>query len=269
MIRRKNSLLQIDITLNKFYFRKSFFSIRTILCLILLFFPLFNLILSYNTYINPLVEYHQNFINNAYFWGDFMENNLNNIFLPILPLISLLITADSVSGEFSNRTAIVLYTNLSRKTIIRAKIEFLVMSLVIYVSLLWISLIIATSILFHAVISFSFLITGYILVFAHLLFYVAFSFLLSSLTQNTFIAFLVPFFYISFSGIFITLDMELLSYNYYGDTLFSFFGDILSPNNYIINDFPLLLFSFIIYFGLPIILFIVTYYEFKRIDIRV
>jgi len=198
-----------------------------------------------------------------------MGQNLNNIFLPFLPLISLLITADLVSGEFSNRTAIVLYTSLSRKTIIRAKIEFLVISLVIYVSLLWISLVLATFILFHAIISFNYLITGYILVFTHLLFYVSFSFLLSSLTQNTFVAFLVPFFYISFNGIFITLDMELLSYNYYVNTLFSFFTEVVISNNYIINDFLLMFFSFIIYFGLPIILFIVTYFEFKRIDIRV
>ena len=259
----------MDMVLIQFYFRKRFFSIRTILCLILLFLPLFNLMLSYHSIINPLVEYHQNFINNSYFWGDFMGQYLNNMYLPVLPMISILITADLVSGEFSNRTAIVLYTNISRNTIIRAKIEFLVISIVIYVSLLWISLIIATSILFHAVISFSFLITGYILVFAQLLFYVSFSFLLSSLTKNTFVAFLVPFFYIFFNGIFITLDMELLSYNYYGNTLFSFFRDLLGSNNYIVNDFPLLLFSFIIYFGLSIILFIVTSFEFKKIDIRV
>lgn len=192
-----------------------------------------------------------------------------NQLLPVLPLISILITADLVSGEFSNRTATVLYTNINRKTIIRAKIEFLVISLLIYVSLLWISLIIATSILFHAVISFNYLITGYVLVFTHLLFYVSFSFLLSALTQNTFVAFLVPFFYLYFGGFFIALDMELLSYNYYGYTLFSFFSDILFSNNYTINDFPLLVFSLFMYFGLPIILFIVTYFEFKKIDIRV
>lgn len=191
-----------------------------------------------------------------------------NQLLPVLPLISIIITADLVSGEFSNRTAMVLYTNINRKTIVRAKIEFLVVSLVIYVSLLWISLIIATSLLFHSVISFNYLITGYILVFTHLLFYVSFSFLLSSLTQNTFAAFLVPFFYLYFGGFFIALDMELLSYNYYGNTVFSFFTDVLF-NNYTINDFPLLVFSFIMYFGLPIILFIVTYFEFKKIDIRV
>ena len=189
--------------------------------------------------------------------------------MPVLPLISIIITADLVSGEFSNRTAIVLYSNINRNTFIRAKIEFLVVSLVIYVSLLWISLIIATSILFHAVISFNHLITGYVLVFTLLLFYVSFSFLLSSLTQNTFVAFLVPFFYIYFSDFFIALDMELLSYNYYRDTVFSFFKDVSIHSNCTINDFPLLVFSLFMYFGLPIILFIVMYFEFKKIDIRV
>ena len=198
-----------------------------------------------------------------------MEQIFYNQLLPVLPLISIMITADLVSGEFSNRTAMVLYTNINRKTFIRAKIEFLVISLVIYVSLLWISLIIAISLLFHAVTSFNYLITGYVLVFTHLLFYVSFSFLLSSLTRNTFVAFLVPFFYLYFSEFFIALDMELLSYNYYGDTVFFFFKDIIFSNNYIINDFPLLVFSLFMYFGLPIILFIVTYFEFKKIDIRV
>ena len=192
-----------------------------------------------------------------------------NQLMPVLPLISILITADLVSGEFYNRTAMVLYININRKTIVRAKIEFLFISLVIFVSLLWISLIIATYILFHAIISFNYLITGYILILTHLLFYVSFSFLLSALTQNTFVAFLGPFFYLYFSGFFLALDMELLSYNYYGSTLFSFFTDVLISNNYTINDFPLLVFSFIMYFGLPIILFIVTYFEFKKIDIRV
>jgi ABC-type transport system involved in multi-copper enzyme maturation permease subunit len=200
---------------------------------------------------------------------DFLRQNLFRQLLPVLPLISIMITADLVSGEFSNRTAMVLYTNINRKTFMRAKIEFLVISLVIYVSLLWISLIIATFVLFHSVISFNYLITGYVLVFTYLLFYVSFSFLLSSLTQNTFVAFLVPFFYVYFGGFFIALDMELLSYNYYGNTVFSFIKDILIHNNYTINDFPLLVFSFIMYFGLPIILFIVTYFEFKKIDIRV
>ncbi len=189
--------------------------------------------------------------------------------MPVLPLISILITADLVSGEFYNRTAMVLYANINRKTILRAKIEFLVISLVIYVSLLWISLIITTFVLFQSVISFNNLIMGYILVFTHLLFFVSFSFLLSALTRNTFVAFLVPFFYLYFSGFFIALDMELLSYNYYGDTVFSFFKDVLISNNYTINDFPLLVFSLFMYFGLPIILFIVTYFEFKKIDIRV
>ena len=193
---------------------------------------------------------------------DFLRQNLFRQLLPVLPLISIMITADLVSGEFSNRTAMVLYTNINRKTFMRAKIEFLVISLVIYVSLLWISLIIATFVLFHSVISFNCLITGYVLVFTYLLFYVSFSFLLSSLTQNTFVAFLVPFFYVYFGGFFIALDMELLSYNYYGNTVFSFIKDILIHNNYTINDFPLLVFSFIMYFGLPIILFIVTYFEF-------
>ena len=188
--------------------------------------------------------------------------------MPVLPLISILITADLVSGEFSNRTAIVLYTNINRKSVIRAKIEFIVISLVIYTTLLWISLIIATFLLFHAVISFAYLITGYVLVLAHLLFYASFSFLLSSLTQNTFVAFLVPFFYLYFGVFFVELDMALLSYDNYGYILYSFFSDVISTN-YIINDFPLLVFSFSMYFGLPIILFIVTYYEFKTIDIRV
>jgi len=192
-----------------------------------------------------------------------------NQLMPVLPLISIIITADLVSGEFSNRTAMVLYSNINRNTFIRAKIEFLVISLVIYVSLLWISLIIATSILFHAVISLNHLITGYVLVFTLLLFYVSFSFLLSALTRNTFVAFLVPFFYLSFSDFFIALDMELLSYNYYRDTVFSFFKDVLIHSNYTINDFPLLVFSLFMYFGLPLILFIVTYFEFKKIDIRV
>jgi hypothetical protein len=102
-----------------------------------------------------------------------------------------------------------------------------------------------------------------------LLFYGSFSFLLSSLTQNAFVAFLVPFFYIYFSDFFIALDMELLSYNYYRDTVFSFFKDVLIHSNYTINDFPLLIFSLFMYFGLPIILFIVMYFEFKKIDIRV
>ena len=177
-----------------------------------------------------------------------MRLNLFRQLLPVLPLISIMITADLVSGEFSNRTAMVLYSNINRKTFIRAKIEFLVISLIIYVSLLWISLIITTALLFHAVISFNYLITGYVLVFTYLLFYISFSFLLSSLTQNTFVAFLVPFFYLYFEGFFIALDMELLSYNYYGYTVFSFFTDVLIHNNYTINDFPLLVFSFIMYF---------------------
>jgi hypothetical protein len=101
-----------------------------------------------------------------------------------------------------------------------------------------------------------------------LLFYGSFSFLLSSLTQNAFVAFLVPFFYIYFSDFFIALDMELLSYNYYRDTVFSFFTDVLF-DNHAINDFPLLVFSLFMYFGLSIILFIITYFEFKKIDIRV
>ena len=214
------------------------------------------------------MELHPNFINNALFWGDFMGGLFYNQFLPVLPLIAIIITADAVSGEFSNRTAIVLYTNISRKAMIRAKIEFIVISLVIYTSLLWISLTLATLLLFHAVISFTYLITGYVLVLAHLLFYASFSFLLSALTRNSFVAFLVPFFYLYFGGFFVELDMALLSYDNYGNILYSFFSDV-KTTNYIINDFPLLVFSFIMYFGLPIILFIVTYFEFKMIDIRV
>lgn len=253
----------------KFYFKKRFVSIRSLVCILLLIIPVIYLIIDHKDLIKPNYVPSQNLINNAYFWSDFIGRTFTIPALTSLTIIPIIMTLDIISGEFSNKTAMVLYSAVSRNKVIRAKIIYLIVSLFIFVMVLFLSVEVITIILFKSIVSLNFLIVGFVLIFINLLFYLSFTFILSALTRNAIISFLIPFVYLFLGGVLEFLDMKLFIYSYFGNNILEFFTDILIHQEVIVYILPDLRLSFIIFFGLPFFIFLITFYEFKKVDIRV
>ena len=246
-----------------FYLKKGIFSIQFITCVVFSLIPLLQFILLY-----PEVTINSQNSLNRFFWGDFVWNAL--LFSPFFSLISVLLAADIVSGEFSNKSAMILYSIGSRSKILLIKILYLLFTLFILTIISFLSFTIYGLFNFGMIAETRFYLAGFLIVFFDLMFYVALTLMCSALIRKSLIAFIIPLFYIflQVGYIFESFDVYLLSHSYYKLRVFNLFRSIV----YSRFESPVAtgtIFDLVIFFALPILLFLITIYSFKQIDIRV
>ena len=207
---------------------------------------------------------NQEFVDDFLFWESFLTYSII-----MFKFISIIITSDIISGDFSNKRAMILYTlPISRGKIIFSKAItmmiylFLLQSLTLIISalILWIML--------GLFISFMVFLLGLLISYLSALFYFSLTLLLSGTTRNTIVSALIPLIYVYIGPqIFSILDLNQLSYIFHENNgriflEYFIFGDFTGLN---IEQ----ILSFIIMCILPIIIIIVTIFLFKQVDIRI
>ncbi len=245
-----------------FYLKREVLSIRFMICILFSLIPLMLLMLAWGDWIPS----SQNGINSI-FWFDFVSYTI--VYSPFFTLISVFITADIVSGEFSNKSAMILYTLGSRSKILIIKFLYLMLSIFIFTVICFISFSIYSFFRCEKLASVDFFLAGFIIAYFDLLFFVSLTFLCSTLIRKTSPVFILPMLYmfLDFYYFFEMFELDLLSYRYYLLNVFEFFSDILYSNAIIITAEMII--NLILAFGLPLLLFIITIYAFTKIDIRV
>lgn len=108
---------------------------------------------------------------------------------------------------------------------------------------------------------------GFLITFIEFLFISSLTFMTSALTRNTLVSFILPFFYINLTSFLEYYELELLAYNSYKMKVISFFENFLFNEQIIFSIVKNI--SLIIFFGLPILIMLITLYCFKQLDIRI
>ena len=241
-----------------FYMKKNILSVKFIVCIILLFIPIFQTLseLEYRIILN------QRNLDKEIFWRDFI-----GIYGSYLTLISVILTADIVSGEFSNRSAMIIYATESRYKILTIKLLSLIFTLLIlvlfYFSVILIGIFIKTELL----ISINILMTGFLFIFVELILYSSLTFLVSTLTRNIAISFIFPFFYVISEGFLEELELGLLSFNSYILKVFDFFENLIFFERIDLN--AVTFFCLLFFFGASILIILITFYTYNQLDIRI
>ncbi len=249
-------------TLFPLYFKTRLLSIRTIICILLSLITLSYTVMTIDIFTRSNIIVNQTLLDNQIFWSGFIGATLFSSYFLMIPVI---ITADIISGEFSNKTAMVLYSTVSRNKVLLSKIMFLLVYLLIFLLIPLISFGIMSLILFNLTVSMNILINGFILILVSSIFILSLTFAFSALTRSSIISFVIPFLYFSVEPIFDLFNMELLSYSYFRRNIYYSLQNFFFNEMYVVNDLVL---SYFVFFGVPIIVFIITFYGFKRLDIR-
>ncbi len=246
-----------------FYLKKGIFSIQFIVCILFSLIPLLQFILLY-----PELTINSQNLLNSFFWGDFVWNAL--LFSPFFSLISVFLAADIVSGEFSNKSAMILYSIGSRSKILIIKILYLLFSIFILTVISFLTFTIYGLIKFGMIAEMRFYLAGFLVVLFNLMFYVSLTLMCSALIRKSLVAFILPLFYIFLQAgyIFESYDLDLLSHSYYKLRVFRLFQSVVY-SRFETSMAIGTIFDLVIFFILPILLFLITIYSFKQIDIRV
>jgi len=252
-----NSSLFYEKNLFSFYLKKRILSIKFILCI------LFTILISSSQSFFARTISSQN-LEEYIFWQKF----LGAFSLAIFPLyFPIIITADIVSGEFSNRSAMIIYSTESRTKVLSIKLLIMITSILILNLFYFLPFLIITFIRTSIFVSIHIFLIGFLIVFIEFLFISSLTFMISALTRNTLVSFIVPFFYISIASFLEFYELELLSYNSYKIKVISFFENFLFNEQIIFSIVKNI--SIIIFFGLPILIMLITFYCFKQLDIRI
>ena len=246
-----------------FYLKKGIFSIQFIMCILFSLIPLLQIIFLYP----ELNINHQNSFN-SFFWGDFVGNGL--VYSPFFSLISIFLAADLVSEEFSNKSAMILYSIGSRSKILVIKIIYLVFSIFILTVISFLSFTIYGFIKFSMIAEMRFYLAGFLIAFFNLMFYASLTLMCSALIRKSLIAFILPLVYIffQFGYLFESYDLDLLSHSYYKLRMYDLFHSVVYSS--IGTSMTIgTIFDLVIFFTLPLMIFLITLYSFKKIDIRV
>lgn len=246
-----------------FYLKHRILSIKFILCIMLSVLLLFDF---YNTFnFKSLITTQIKYNDETLYWRYFIV--LPSILFTFLRVLPVIITADIVSGEFSNKSAMIIYATESRNKILCIKLLCVVTSIFIlmlfYFSTFLIMIIIRTNFL----VSVPIFLMGFLIIFTQLIFYLSLTFMISALTQNITLSFILPFFYSIIEMFLEDLELELLSYSSYTVNVISFFENIIFNEQIIFSSVTVI--CIVVFFGLPILVMLITFYAFKQLDIRV
>ena len=257
---KTESSLFYEKRLYSFYLKHRILSIKFILCIMLSFLLLFDIFnaLNFEPVTSQIISvetlYRREFIVLPIFFSWFR----------VLPVI---IAADIVSGEFSNKSAMIIYATESRNKILAIKLLCVVISIFILMVFYFSTFLILIFIRTNLFVSIPIFLMGFLIIFVQLLFYLSLTFMISALTQNTTLSFILPFFYIIIETFLEDLELELLSYSSYLVNVVSFFENLIFNEQIIFSSVTVI--CIIIFFGLPILVMLITFYAFKQLDIRV
>ncbi|KKM01119.1 hypothetical protein LCGC14_1797640 [marine sediment metagenome] len=252
-----NSSLFYEKNLFSFYLKKRILSIKFILCI------LFSILISLSQSFFARTIDSQN-LEEFIFW----QNFLGAFSLAIWPLyFPIIITADIVSGEFSNKFAMIIYSTESRTKILFIKLLCLIISIFILNLFYFFTFLIIVFIRTGIFVSMHIFLIGFLITFVEFLFISFLTFMVSALTRKTFVSFILPFFYINITSFLEYYELELLSYNSYKMMVISFFENLLFNEQIVFSIVKNI--SLIIFFGLPILIILITFYGFKQLDIRI
>ncbi len=251
------SSLFYEKNLFSFYLKKRILSIRFILCI------LFSILISFSQSTFGRTISSQ-YLDEYIFW----QNFIGVFSLAIFPLyFPIIITADIVSGEFSNRSAMIIYSTESRTKILSIKLLIMIISIFILTLFYFLTFLIIAFIKTGIFVSIHIFLIGFLITFIEFLFISSLTFMTSALTRNTLVSFILPFFYINLTSFLEYYELELLAYNSYKMKVISFFENFLFNEQIIFSIVKNI--SLIIFFGLPILIMLITLYCFKQLDIRI
>ncbi len=241
-----------------FYLKKRFLSVKFIFCIILLLILIFQILIDLDSRNLP----NQRTLDEDIFWNSFIGG-----YSGVLLLISVIMAADIVSGEFSNRSAMIVYATESRYKILTVKSLCLIISLFIlmlfYVTTLLIMIFIKTDLL----VSIHIYIMGFLFIFIELMLYSSLTFMISALTRSISLSFIFPFFYILIDPLLEGFELGLLSLNSYTLRTSDFFLNLIFHDKIALNVVNI--FCLIIFFGVSIMIMLITFYSFNKLDIRI
>ena len=238
------------------HFKKEFLSIKTLICIIL------SIILIISSFIG-IEHYDQNILNTNIFWLGFIGAGYSSIFFKLIPII---ITANLVSGDFTSKTAMILYSSVSRNRILISKLLFSFIHSLLIIIISFVLFEVGVIVVLNLAVPINILITGFFLLFIELLFWLSLTFIFSALTHNTLITLGFTYLYLSISPTFEYYNMKFLNYNYFRKNIYFFLYDTLFNQN---STYEMLLVSLIVLICVPVILVLLTFYQFNRLDIRI
>lgn len=255
-----NKLKDTQFTLFSLYFKKNIKQLRNLISLLFFLLPL---IIS----LTGIEEYpvNQSDFEYSLFWIGFIQS-----FFYWGPIGSILLSYNVISSDFSNNTAPIIYSSISRRKYITSNAIFLLLHQLLYIIILCIGFAISGFILYERLVRIDVFMMGFSLISLQSMFYLSFAFILSSLLRKNIIALLIPLFYIMFELVFIQFDMELLSFIYYTNlfwesfSLYSFIGRIII-NSATMHDFYI---GIVVYISAPSILLLGSIYGINLIEIR-
>jgi len=257
---KTKSSLFYEKRLFSFYLIQRILSIKFILCIMLSFLLLFDIFNALN--FEPVTS--QIISVETLYWREFIVLPIFFSWFRVLPVI---IAADIVSGEFSNKSAMIIYATESRNKILVIKLLCVVVSIFILMVFYFSTFLILIFIRTNLFVSIPIFLMGFLIIFVQLLFYLSLTFMISALTQNITLSFILPFFYIIIETFLVDLELELLSYSSYLVNVVYFFENLIFNEQIIFSIVTVI--CIIILFGLPILVMLITFYAFKQLDIRV
>ncbi len=241
-----------------FYMKKNILSVKYIVCSILILIPIFQIfnVLEYRIINN------QRELDLIIFWQEFIRPSKM-----LLILFSAIIAADTVSGEFSNKSAMIIYATESRYKILTIKALSLIISIFILVLFYFSAFFILISIKTNLLISIHFYLMGFLIIFVELLLYSSLTFMVSALTRSITLSFIFPFFYIIIDPLLEGFELGLLSFNSYTLRVIDFFENLFFYET--IDLHVTTTFCLIFFFGASLLIIPLTFYIFNQQDIRI
>ena len=246
-----------------FYLKKRILSISFIGSVILSLIIFFSIVNEFNS--QNIIN--QKILDEEIYWQYFI------VFLSkYLRFIPVIFVADIVSEEFSNRSAMIIYTTESRTKILSIKLLSLMTSILILLLFYFSTFLIVNFLKTELFVSISIFLTGFLIIFIELLFFSSLIFMISALTLNVVPSLILPIFYIilelEFFVVFLEdVELGLLSYSSYEMKVIDFIENLIFNKEIIFSGLTII--STIVFFGLPILIILIIFHHFKRIDIRV
>ncbi|NVM38370.1 MAG: hypothetical protein HWN81_22435 [Candidatus Lokiarchaeota archaeon] len=245
-----------------FYLKKMILSKSFIGCIILSLIIFFSIINEFNSQ-NVI---NQKILDEEVYWQYFI------VFLSkYLRFLPVLFVADIVSDEFSNRSAMIIYTTESRTKILSIKLLSLITSFLILLLFYFSTFLIFNFLMTELFVSIHIFLMGFLIIFTEFLFFSSLVFLISALTLKVVPSLILPLFYIIIEIFFVVfledVELGLLSYTSYEMRVIEVFENMIFDKQ-ITFSVPTII-STISFFGLPILIILVIFHHFKRIDIRV
>jgi len=264
--RNKFKVMKVLLSL---YIKKNIKFIGFYITIFMILTPLFFTWVTIDGVLNSPDELTQRTFESYIFWYGFVYQTYF-----MWPLVPVILACNIISYDFSKKVAPITYTLVSRKLYLTSNIIFLtahVFLLEIFSFTLFSIITLIT--LGEFLISFPVLFFGFLCGLMLLLFYLSFTFILSSLTRSTMLALLLPILYNYLDPLFATFDMKLLSFSNFMQKLYYLFEVFIYNHNfnylsYSTNLYDLIL-SLIVVIAVPITLFIISIFGFKTIEIRV